>query len=227
MTLRAQLEPKRLSRGSRKGLRRKLRLLTSARTAKAGSADVLVLILDLSTTGMLVRTDEPLEPGETIEVQLPGTGTRQAEVVWSGGNFFGCSFEDPVPPATVSAALLKGLPGAPADPGAASDASPPDIDFAKRLASLRDEHGWTIEHLADRLGVSRQAVWYWETGQRLPRAGSFRKIADEFGVTERELLVDESRLRSTGVAVLADDFRRQIATALGCDEAKVRISIEF
>jgi transcriptional regulator with XRE-family HTH domain len=227
MTIQAQLEPKRQPRGSRQDPRRKLRLLTSARSAKCGPADVLVLIHDLSTSGMLVRTDALLEPGEKIEVQLPGTGSRQAEVVWSGGTFVGCSFAEPIPPATVSAALLKGLPGAPAEQGSARNPDAPDIDFANRLAALRSEHGWTIEQLADRLGVSRQAVWYWETGQRLPRAGLFRKIADEFGVMERDLLVDENRPGTTGVAGLVGEFRKQIAASLGCDEAKVRISIDL
>jgi DNA-binding XRE family transcriptional regulator len=112
---------------------------------------------------MLLQSDAPLEQGERIKIQLPLTGVCEARIVWASGKLFGCSFEPPISSAAVSAALLKGLPAATRDRGA------PSVDFAHRLASLRSERGWSIEELAERLGVSRQAVWYWETSQRLPR----------------------------------------------------------
>ena len=70
MALQAHLDLKRHPRDGRAQARRKLRLLTEARSARGGAVDVL--ILDISTTGLLVQADLPLEQDETIEIELPG-----------------------------------------------------------------------------------------------------------------------------------------------------------
>ena len=116
MSLQAHLESKRQSRDRRSQSRKKLRLLTGARSARSGAVNVL--ILDISTTGMLVQADLPLEQGEAIEIQLPGTHVCLAKVEWTNGRFFGCSFKTPIPQGAVSAARLKGLPGDSAGPAA-------------------------------------------------------------------------------------------------------------
>jgi transcriptional regulator with XRE-family HTH domain len=223
MTIQAHLEPKPSPAGDRQVVRRKLRLLTSAHTARGGSAEVL--ILDLSTSGMLVQSNARLERAEKIEVELPGTGTRQAEVIWTGDSFFGCSFAEPIPPAAVSAALLKGLPGAEPTPAESPVRSGVEPDFASRLGALRSERGWSIEKVAEGLGVTRQAVWYWETGQRVPRPAVFRRVAELFGVSERSLLVDESH--AGDMAAPVRELRALIAERLGCDEDKIRIVVEL
>jgi len=230
MTLQAQLESMRQSPDGRLQPRKKLRLLTEARSSHSGAVDVL--ILDISPTGMLVQSDLPLEQGETIEIELPRAGVRQAEIVWSSDKFFGCSFATPIASAAVSAALLKGLPGetvAPATPGP----SAPTAAFGKRLASLRGERGWSIEEVAVQLGVSRQAVWYWETGKRLPRARLVKRVAELFGVPQRTLLARQDMPEPIDPVGMADavgiieDFRRRIAARLGFEKDKITISIEF
>jgi hypothetical protein len=70
-------------------------------------ADALVLIHNLSRNGLLIETMAPLEPGETIEVQLPEAGTTRARIVRSDGDYHGCRFISPISKAAVSAALLK------------------------------------------------------------------------------------------------------------------------
>lgn len=224
MTVLAHIQPKRAPSVERSGARKKLKLLTAATTARGGTANVLVL--DISTSGILVQSDAPLEVGEAIEVQLPGTGARQAQVVWSGGNFFGCSFDRPISSATVSAALLRSEPGAPEAPASSVDAVRSSKGFASCLASLRTERGWTIERLAELLGVSRQAVWYWETGQRLPRPGALKKVAEVFGVMERDLLAEPDMPRS-GVAATVAELRKQLASRIGCEVSKIQISVEL
>ena len=40
--------------------------------------------------------------------------------------------------------------------------------IADKIAGLRKEKGWSQEQLAEQMGVSRQAVSKWESGQALP-----------------------------------------------------------
>lgn len=224
MVIQAQLRRRRSSRNQRRDVRRTMQLLTPGRTAKGQFAEVV--IHDLSTGGFLVQTDAPLAVGETIEVILPRTGARGAEVVWTSGSFFGCRFLEPVPPASVSAAMLMSAPS----PTAASrdrDEPATPSEFGERLTALRVDKGWSLETLAERLGVSRQAVWYWETGQRLPRAEHFRKIAEVFAVSEAELLARAPRTSPGGHASLISELRRQIADHNGVAETEVKIVIEF
>ena len=224
MALQAHLDLKRQLRDGRSQARRKLRLLTEARSARSGA--VGVLILDISTTGLLVQADLPLEQDETIEIELPGTGSHEARIVWSGDKFFGCAFEAPIPSAAVSAALLKGLAGDSDAPEKAATVLPAS-DFGPRLAALRTERGWSIDEVAARLGVSRQAVWYWETGQRVPRQRLFRRVAEVLGVQPDQLRTAEANAEQAGAGSLVEELRAQIARRIGCDKNKITISIQF
>ena len=85
-------------------VRHRLRLPVQA--GGAGCA----LVHNLSETGLLIETSDGLELGEVIDVELPETGLRAAKVVWRSEDLFGCQFEQPVPKAAVSAALLRSPP---------------------------------------------------------------------------------------------------------------------
>lgn len=97
----AKLET-RTQRNSRYAHRRSLRLAVGLVGSNAG-----VLIHDLSLTGLLIETSEQLLPGELLLVEMPERGSIPATVVWSSGRFFGCQFQDSIPPASFSAALLR------------------------------------------------------------------------------------------------------------------------
>jgi len=224
MNLQAHLEAK-PSSDRRSHPRKTLRLLTEARSGTNGTVDVL--ILDLSSSGMLVQADAPLEQGEVIEVELPETGVCEARVVWSSSKFFGCSFITPLPPGAVSAALLKGLPSdAAAAPGEGEPATTRG-GLGRRLAVLRGEGGWSIEEIAARIGVSRQAVWYWETGQRLPRSAQLQRIAAALEVPEFVLRAEAGDRAPVATAAMVEEFRDRLAARLGCDKAGIAISISL
>lgn len=57
-----------------------------------------------------------------------------------------------------------------------------------KLQTLRVSAGWSRQFVADRLGVSRQAVWLWETGRQVPAADKAMKLAEMFGVTAEYLM---------------------------------------
>lgn len=90
-----------------------------------------VVIHDLSPTGVLLETSQALSSGETLFVDLPDRGPTAASVVWSSGNFHGCAFEQSIPSATISAALLRSPA---AIPDGAADAGF-DINALRTLAS--------------------------------------------------------------------------------------------
>jgi len=57
--------------------------------------------------------------------------------------------------------------------------------------SAREAAGMAITEAAEKLGVSRQAIYYWETGEMLPEAVRLPKIAALYNVTIDELLKEE------------------------------------
>lgn len=60
--------------------------------------------------------------------------------------------------------------------------------FPENLAALRKRAGYTQETLAEALGVSRQAVGKWESGQGLPEAATLLDLADLLGCTLDQLM---------------------------------------
>lgn len=63
-----------------------------------------------------------------------------------------------------------------------------NVTIAQRLAALRREHGLTQEQLAERIGVSRQAVSKWERTESSPDTDNLIALARLYGVTLDELL---------------------------------------
>ena len=97
------------SENRRYASRRALRLKSAV-----SDSGIEVVIHDLSPTGLLLETRQDLISGETLFVDLPDRGPTAASVVWSSGNFHGCAFEQSIPSAAVSAALLRSPAGTPA-----------------------------------------------------------------------------------------------------------------
>ena len=62
-----------------------------------------------------------------------------------------------------------------------------------RLKEIRLSNHVTQKELAEKLGVSSQAVAYYEQGKREPRIATWRKLADYFNVSASYLqgLTDE------------------------------------
>lgn len=89
----------------RQDVRRKLSLL--ARGVKPDGTGVEVQIHNISGTGLLFESDIKLAACDRIEIELPHAGDITAVVIWASGRLFGCQFEGPVSPATLSAVELK------------------------------------------------------------------------------------------------------------------------
>ena len=62
------------------------------------------------------------------------------------------------------------------------------IEIADRLIKLRKEHGLSQEELADKLGLSRQAVSKWERAEASPDTDNLICLAKLYGVSLDQLL---------------------------------------
>ena len=63
--------------------------------------------------------------------------------------------------------------------------------FADNLAELRKYHALSQEELADKIGVSRQTLSKYETGESLPDIEKCKALADVFGITVDDLICYE------------------------------------
>lgn len=57
------------------------------------------------------------------------------------------------------------------------------MDFKEKLAATRKDRGLSQEELAERIGVSRQAVSKWESGESFPDIDNLIAMGDIFGVS--------------------------------------------
>jgi AbrB family looped-hinge helix DNA binding protein len=74
--------------------------------------------------------------------------------------------------------------------------------FKDNLVELRKIHDMSQEELADKIGVSRQTLSKYETGESLPDIEKCKLIADVFGVSIDDLLnYDSQSNESMGLAV--------------------------
>ena len=62
------------------------------------------------------------------------------------------------------------------------------IEIADRLIKLRKNHGYSQEELADKLGLSRQAVSKWERAEASPDTDNLICLAKLYDVSLDELL---------------------------------------
>ena len=63
-----------------------------------------------------------------------------------------------------------------------------NIETANRLYELRKKNGLSQEELADKLGISRQAVSKWERAEASPDTDNLILLAKLYGITLDELL---------------------------------------
>ncbi|WP_139653751.1 helix-turn-helix domain-containing protein [Raoultibacter phocaeensis] len=93
-----------------------------------------------------------------------------------------------------------------------------NVEIAQRLAELRRDKGYSQEELAEKLGLSRQAVSKWERAESSPDTGNLVALAKLYGVTLDELLrFDED---------LEDDIRYEAQDRTVSAEAKAQAAAE-
>ena len=96
------------------------------------------------------------------------------------------------------------------------------IETANRLVELRKSRGLSQEELAQKLGISRQAVSKWEQAESAPDTDNIIMLAQLYGVTVDELLMGRSLpADEAGQAALAE-LNDAPAALIGSGYAYVR-----
>ena len=94
------------------------------------------------------------------------------------------------------------------------------MTFAEKLKSIRKQAGMSQEQLAEKLGVSRQAVTKWETDTGIPDIENIMAISALFDISIDELLSNER------VAKKPADYLYESITEYDIDEPK-RYDMKF
>lgn len=63
-----------------------------------------------------------------------------------------------------------------------------EIRIASNIKYFRDRNHWTLEELAEKVGVSRQALAKWEQGKSLPDVVNCARLAQVYEIPVDELL---------------------------------------
>ena len=66
------------------------------------------------------------------------------------------------------------------------------MPLGERLKALRNQIGFSQEMVAERVGVSRQAVTKWESGQTIPTGENLAALAELYAISLDELMEDRS-----------------------------------
>lgn len=75
------------------------------------------------------------------------------------------------------------------------------MSFAENLIELRKYHNYSQEELAEMIGVSRQTMSKYETGESLPDIVKSKQLANVFGVTVDDLISYEKDDDNLGLGV--------------------------
>ena len=63
--------------------------------------------------------------------------------------------------------------------------------LSEKIMDLRKRSGWSQEELAERLGISRQSVSKWETGESIPDIDKIIRMSELWNVSTDYLLKDD------------------------------------
>ena len=89
------------------------------------------------------------------------------------------------------------------------------MDIAERLQEQRKKAGYSQEQVAEQLGLSRQAVSKWESGQGKPEIDNIVKLMELYGVSADYILLgieNSTPTPATEKKKLSKEYRR----AIGC-----------
>ncbi len=115
------------------------------------------------------------------------------------------------------------------------------MNFGERLKQIRANQGLSQEQLAEKIGVSRQAITKWETNRGLPDVENMIILAEIFKVTLDELILERINVQESQQELFESEtvydidcdkhFDIRIGNARkicmqGCDDEKVHVKLQ-
>jgi len=91
--------------------------------------------------------------------------------------------------------------------------------FSEKLKTLRTTHHLSQRDLADRVGVGKSQISYYENGERFPSADVLIKLSDVFRVTT-DYLLDISREKIINLTDLTDEDIAVVTTVANALRSK-------
>lgn len=217
--------------------RRKLHL--QSKLISGAGLGTSVEVLDLSLTGMLLKSGNRLGLGEKILVQFDPAEQRAASIVWSSDQLYGCRFDQPLSKGQLSAALLRSTSAPPPLLSPGPQFGPNGDGIANsELARRRKANGMTQSDLASRLGVSKTTVWKWENGAATPRrlmaARLAQLLSDEQPASDLSRVNAEVRSgqredgpQGADLEAIVSRCKETIAHAVGTSIDRITIQIQI
>ena len=94
------------------------------------------------------------------------------------------------------------------------------IEIADRLVKLRKKYGYSQEELADKLGLSRQAVSKWERAEASPDTDNLICLAKLYGVSLDELLATDEDIDTIVEEQVKSDKKEEVKEEQPKEEKK-------
>ena len=101
-----------------------------------------------------------------------------------------------------------------------------NIEIANKLVKLRKQNGFSQEELADKLGLSRQAVSKWERAEASPDTDNLICLAKLYNVSLDELLSTEDDVETIVNEQVKKDQKEEQSETEKKDDSSVHISGE-
>lgn len=95
--------------------------------------------------------------------------------------------------------------------------TPQDNDLGTFIRQRREALGLSIGELAERIGVAKSLVLYWERGDKLPKPANLQKLATALGVSFEDLFALAGYATPEGLPGLPVYLRQKVG--LSEDEA--------
>ena len=86
------------------------------------------------------------------------------------------------------------------------------MDFGDKLKQYRLKEGLSQEQLAEKIGVSRQAITKWETKRGLPDVENMIILAELFKLTLDELVLEEVKKQEEKPVVFESELLKSFYT---------------
>lgn len=85
--------------------------------------------------------------------------------------------------------------------------------FAEKLKNLRTAHKMSQKELAERIGIAKSVISFYESGERFPSYDVLIKISRIFNVTT-DFLLDVERGRMIDISGLSDEDAAVVASVI-------------